>query len=121
MMTPDDDPYAAPPPAEAPAEHFGHGTLGAQEPTAPAKRPSYLFLAVVSFISLALDLGSKRWAEKALAVGDVPAPRTIIKGVFGFVLAKNKGGAWGLLQGSSEKVRIPFFVIVSVLAILFIV
>jgi phosphatidylglycerol:prolipoprotein diacylglycerol transferase len=107
-----------PPPADAP------------EPTLPPlatseavveKKASYVFLAVVSFVSLVADLGTKRWAEKTLQIGEVPAPKTIIKGVFGFILAKNKGGAWGLLQGQSEKVRIPFFVTVSVLAILFIV
>jgi len=37
------------------------------------------------------------------------------------VLAKNKGGAWGLLQGESENVRRPFFLLVSVAAIAFIV
>src|SRR3954469_16685647 len=36
------------------------------------------------------------------------------------VLAKNKGGAWGLLQGQSENVRRPFFLLVSVAAIAFI-
>ena len=119
-MIPEDDPHAAPP-TDAPADPLGSPPPVAELPPQPPHRPGYGFLAIVSVISLALDLGSKRWAEKTLAVGDVPAPKTIIKGVFGFVLAKNKGGAWGLLQGSSEKVRIPFFVIVSVLAILFIV
>jgi signal peptidase II len=38
-----------------------------------------------------------------------------------FTLAYNKGGAWGLLQDSSELVRLPFFLAVSVLAVLFIV
>ncbi len=38
-----------------------------------------------------------------------------------FVLAKNKGGAWGLLQATSENVRRPFFLLVSVAAIAFIV
>ena len=54
---------------------------------------------------------------RQLQVGDVPAPITVIKGVFGFILAKNKGGAWGLLQSSSEKVRKPFFVVVSELIV----
>ncbi len=99
----------APPPAPA-----------AAQPT-PRTGPGYLFLLVVSMVSLVADLGTKFWAEKTLVVGDTPAPRQIIKGVFGFILAKNKGGAWGLLQNHSEKIRKPFFVIVSVLAIVFIV
>jgi signal peptidase II len=86
------------------------------------RKPSYVFLGVVALVTLASDLGSKLWAEKALQLANqVPAPKQIIKGLFGFVLAKNKGGAWGLLQGSSENVRKPFFVIVSLLAIVFIV
>ena len=38
-----------------------------------------------------------------------------------FTLARNRGGAWGLLQGASENVRRPFFLLVSVAAITFIV
>jgi signal peptidase II len=87
----------------------------------PVKRASYIFLAVVSLVTLVADLGTKIWAEKSLQIGEVPAPRQLIKGVLGLVLAKNKGGAWGLLQTSAERVRKPFFVIVSVLAIIFIV
>ena len=37
------------------------------------------------------------------------------------MLAKNRGGAWGLLQSTSENVRRPFFLLVSVAAIAFIV
>jgi lipoprotein signal peptidase len=36
------------------------------------------------------------------------------------LLAKNRGGAWGLLQSTSENVRRPFFLLVSVAAIAFI-
>lgn len=101
-------PLEAPPPVvEAPAEE--------------RPKPNYAFLAVVSIVSLAADLGTKTWAEKKLQLGETPAPKTIIKGVFGFMLAKNRGGAWGLLQGASEMVRKPFFVTVSILAIVFIV
>lgn len=87
----------------------------------PRPRASLAFLAIVSVVSLVADLGTKIWAEKVLQQGEIPLPKTIIKGVFGFMLAKNKGGAWGLLQNQPEKVRKPFFVIVSVLAIVFIV
>ena len=37
-----------------------------------------------------------------------------------FVLARNRGGAWGLLQSTSEDVRRPFFLLVSAAAIAFI-
>jgi signal peptidase II len=136
-MNNEHDPLAEPkaePQQELPAPFEG-SSLETEQPTPPLetgsvatgmlasglRKPSYLFLAIVSVLSLVADLGTKRWAEKSLQIGETPAPKTVIKGVFSFVLAKNKGGAWGLLQGSSEKVRVPFFVTVSVLAILFIV
>ena len=88
-------------------------------PAPSARKPSYVFLASIAVLTLAADLGTKFWAEKTLS--SIPVPKVVIKGVFSFLLAKNKGGAWGLLQSSSEKIRKPFFVIVSLLAIVFIV
>ncbi len=80
--------------------------------------PSYLFLAIVSVVTLGLDLGTKAWAEKAL---DLRPPVTVVANYVDFILARNKGGAWGLLQTTSELVRRPFFLLVSALAIGFIV
>lgn len=83
------------------------------------KPPSPIFLAVVSIVTVASDVGSKLWAEKRLeAYG---SSITVIKDHLGFTLARNRGGAWGLLQSTPENVRKPFFLIVSALAILFIV
>ena len=82
-------------------------------------RPSPVFLAVVSITSLVADVGSKLWAEKRLE--GYPGWINIVDNHLMFVLAKNKGGAWGLLQGQSENVRRPFFLLVSVAAIAFIV
>lgn len=95
------------------------GELTAAPPPDAPKRPSYLFLAIVSTLSVVADIGTKVWAEKTLVIGaaEVPAPKVIIKGVLTFFLAKNRGGAWGFLQHQPEKVRKPFFVLVSVLAI----
>jgi lipoprotein signal peptidase len=88
---------------------------------APAS-PRYLFLAVLSALSLACDLGSKLWAERRLDRPDAYFhPVELIKGNLDFILAKNRGGAWGLLQDTPEYVRRPFFLLVSVLAIAFIV
>ncbi|MCS6900895.1 MAG: signal peptidase II [Myxococcales bacterium] len=90
----------------------------------PPHRASYLFLFLVALVNLGADLGTKYWAEKALQTpSQIPLPKSIFKaswGGFGFMLARNKGGAWGLLHSYEEKYRKPFFVIVSVLAILFI-
>jgi signal peptidase II len=85
-------------------------------------RPSYAFLAVSSALSLAADLASKYWVTSRL---DNPAsgyrPRVEVWGDrVAFISARNKGGAWGLLGGEAEWVRLPFFVLVSVGAVLFI-
>lgn len=82
-------------------------------------RPSTTFLAVVSIVSLASDIVTKLWAEKKLE--GYPGYVNVLDNHLMFVLAKNKGGAWGLLQGQSENVRRPFFLLVSVAAIAFIV
>jgi signal peptidase II len=48
-------------------------------------------------------------------------PITLIEDHLSLTLAYNPGGAWGLLTDQSEDIRKPFFVFVSVAAILFIV
>ena len=89
----------------------------------PAPRPNYVFLGVVSLISLALDLGSKVWAKRLLEDAKSFADRHIevIPGFLSLTFAKNKGGAWGLLQDEPEAVRRPFFFSISLLAVIFIV
>ncbi len=120
-------PAAPEPPPQGPeqlapgVERLGRpdGTSKAIPETILGPRPSALFLAAVSIVSLVSDVGSKLWAEKRLA--EYPTFVTLIDNHLMFVLAKNKGGAWGLLQGESENVRRPFFLLVSVAAIAFIV
>ncbi|GAC1574616.1 MAG: signal peptidase II [Polyangiales bacterium] len=48
-------------------------------------------------------------------------PKELIKGRLSFILAKNPGGAWGMLHEQPEKIRKPFFVIVSLVAVVVIV
>ena len=89
---------------------------------APQYHPSYLFLAFLSIFVLAADLGSKWWAVKALEKDGFRLPaKEIIKGRLSFILARNPGGAWGMLHDQPEKIRKPFFVIVSVIAVVVIV
>jgi signal peptidase II len=83
------------------------------------RSPSYVFLAAVSIVSLVADIATKAWAARRLE--GYPGSIPVWKGHLAFVLAKNKGGAWGLLQTASESVRRPFFLLVSVAAIAFIV
>jgi lipoprotein signal peptidase len=82
-------------------------------------KPSYVFLAGVSIFSLFSDIATKLWAEKHL--DQYPGMLEIWKDHVALILAKNKGGAWGLLQTTNEGVRRPFFLLVSVAAIAFIV
>jgi signal peptidase II len=93
--------------------------------TPPHKRPSYLLLALVSGLSLGADLGTKWWAlhalEKKLPSGDAYPASKDITSYLSLVLARNRGGAWGLLQTADEHVRRPFFLLISLLAIAFIV
>ncbi len=88
-------------------------------PDPGARPPSGFFLGVVSISALVADVASKLWAEGRLET--YPGVIDVISGNLQFVLAKNKGGAWGLLQGANENLRRPFFLLVSVAAISFIV
>jgi signal peptidase II len=98
----------------------GKGDTGAvSDPVTPGWHPPYAFLWIVSIVSLAADIGSKLWAEKKL--DGFPGIVQVWPNHVAFILAKNRGGAWGLLQGTSENVRRPFFLLVSVAAIAFIV
>ena len=121
----DVQPAAAPPEAFPPVApgvprlERPAGTAAAIPETILGPRPSTTFLAVVSIISLASDIVTKLWAEKKLE--GYPGYVNVSDNHLMFVLAKNKGGAWGLLQGQSENVRRPFFLLVSVAAIAFIV
>jgi lipoprotein signal peptidase len=88
----------------------------------PGVRRSYVFLGVVSLLTLAADLGSKVWAEKRLDRADAyQHPLALIPNHLDFLLARNRGGAWGLLQDTPEYIRRPFFLLVSAAAIVFIV
>jgi signal peptidase II len=88
----------------------------------PPARPSFLFFGVVAALSLVADVTSKAWAEIVLSKRTLLDPAIVlIPDHLSLTLAYNKGGAWGLLQNSSEIVRRPFFLLVSGLAIAFIV
>jgi signal peptidase II len=86
------------------------------------KPPTFVFFGIIAAISLILDVASKAWAEITLSKRSFLDPSIVlVKDHLQFTLAYNKGGAWGLLQNASEEVRKPFFLLVSILAIAFIV
>lgn len=118
------EPPAPPPPAADEPIAPGEPRLAAPPFTAKTvadietNRPSRAFLFVLATGSLVADVASKLWAEKALE--GYPGFVSVVDDHLMFILAKNKGGAWGLLQGQNENVRRPFFLLVSVAAIAFI-
>jgi signal peptidase II len=105
----------------APAGHSPNSTPTVSS-LPPQERPRFLFFGIVAAITLLLDISSKAWAEVTLTARPAHDPSILlVKDHLTLTLAYNKGGAWGLLQDSSELVRLPFFLAVSVLAVLFIV
>jgi len=81
--------------------------------------PSWGLFTIIALITLVADVGSKVWAEKRLE--GYPGYLTLVEDRLMFVLARNKGGAWGLLQGQPENIRVPFFLLVGFGASVFIV
>ena len=92
------------------------------KPAAPADRPSYVFLAVVTVVTLAADLATKVWAERRFENARGAARQMeVVKDFLIFRLARNKGGAWGILSGESPALRISFFIAISIVAVAFII
>jgi len=102
--------------------------VSAEPPPAPssapgaAGRPTFRFFGIVAAVSLVLDVTTKAWAEITLMQQNaLPRSIELVKDHLAFTLAYNPGGAWGLFQHHSEYVRRPFFLLVSLLAIAFII
>jgi signal peptidase II len=73
---------------------------------------------------LVADLASKQWIKRYFESAPqlrVSRKIEVIKGYMNLIYATNKGGAWGILQGEHESLRRPFFLVVSVAAIVFII
>ena len=110
---------ASPPVGGRPSERLRPPPDAAPSPPTHGRpHPSYLFLAGIAAVTLACDTLSKAWAARRL--DNYAGVVEVWKSHLAFVLAKNRGGAWGMLQTTSENVRRPFFLIVSVAAIVFI-
>ena len=112
---------------ETTAAQPGASVLGGRTASEPpmgeerVPRPSFIFFAAVSAFCLLADVLTKAWAEVELTRRSPLDPMVVIEGHLNFALAYNRGGAWGLLQNASETLRRPFFLVVSVAAIAFIV
>jgi signal peptidase II len=105
--------------ADADADDVVAAPQPEDDPKGPG--PSYVFLGVVTIATLASDLGTKIWAENRFdkATG-ADRQLEIWKDHFAFHLAKNPGGAWGLLGSESPALRISFFIAISLVAVAFI-
>lgn len=102
---------------ECGCEHDPDG--GAELPTTKGR---FLFFAIVSAAVLLLDIASKVWAVATLVPrGSYGNGMVVIKDHLTFVLAYNQGGAWGFFHDAPSYLRRPFFVLVSLVAIGFIV
>ncbi|HMJ12366.1 MAG TPA: signal peptidase II [Polyangiaceae bacterium] len=112
----------APEPAPAAPPTDLSTSLPARAPERAERPPSFVFFGVVAAVSLFMDVSSKAWAEITLARRSFLEPSIVlIQDHLQFTLAYNRGGAWGLLQNAPEQIRKWFFLLVSVLAIAFIV
>jgi signal peptidase II len=107
-----------------PPDTSSPSSLGASDairPSPAVPRPPFTFFGLVAAVSLLCDVASKAWAEVELTRRSVLDPLVLVEQHLSFALAYNRGGAWGLLQNASETVRRPFFLVVSMAAIAFIV
>jgi len=87
----------------------------------------YSLLIIGSIVTIVLDQASKIWAVKALALPDgvlvegvnrIPTRIiTVFESWFHFRLTGNRGAAWGIFSNLPDGWRVPFFVLISVIAI----
>jgi signal peptidase II len=68
---------------------------------------------VAGFVVI-LDQITKVWVDKTMRVLDT---QTIIPGILDLYYIRNTGAAFGFLSGSQAGFRIPFFILVSVVAV----
>jgi len=94
---------------------------GAAPDSPEGARPSYVFFGAVAAVALLADVASKAWAEITLSARAHDPAIVLVENHLNLNLAYNRGGAWGLLQNASELIRRPFFLCVSVAAVVFIV
>jgi len=120
MLPIDDQPAAHPETPEDKAPPAGEAPAAAKAVRAP--RPPYGFLVAAAAITFAADFLTKLWAVSTFQASDTPGQSiTVIDGFLELVLHHNTGGAWSLLHDASDSVRLPFFIAISVLAVVLIV
>ncbi len=106
------------------------------------KTQSFLRLMLLVLLSVCVDQATKQWAQQTLVVwqhdtdiGQYQGKRDILYTLgqfsssvvstdpqpgylsFGFCYVRNQGAAWGALSDLDERIRVPFFYLVTLFAI----
>ncbi len=122
-----DSPKAAPssapdetPRNSEPAGGPGVGLLQVTPEAAQAfRRNKWLILIMITVLGAAVDQWTKQWAHQDLQFR--PGGRvTLVEGYAAFSYVRNPGAAWGFLADADESFRKPFFVVINIAAMLFI-
>ena len=83
------------------------------------RRRAWLTLLLIALAVTVLDQASKHWAQHTLRAA--PQGRiTVLDDYFVLSYVRNPGAAWGFLAHTSEQYRHPFFLGISLAAMLFI-
>ncbi len=96
---------------------------GVMPPSRASWKPSYVFLIATTMLTVVSDIASKQWVKRhfdGMQTARLVRKIEIVPNYVNVIFATNKGGAWGILQGEQEALRRPFFLVVSVAAIVFI-
>ncbi len=75
----------------------------------------YVVLPLISTVVIFLDQLTKYWTVSRFKLGET---LTVIPGFFSITYIQNKGAAFGLLSSADPSFRIPFFLIVPIVALL---
>jgi signal peptidase II len=86
---------------------------------APPWRGKWLALAIITVVCVGLDQGTKHWAQTDLQ-HRLTRHVTLIDGYLKLSYVRNPGAAWGFLARSHRSFRRPFFIGISIVAMLFI-
>jgi lipoprotein signal peptidase len=103
---------------------------------------SYVAMVVLLFASVTIDIATKNVAQKKLLVWSSPdnlheyrgdsipmfsfgqhnpiAKQEAFYVGFSFTYVRNQGAAWGMLSDLNDKIRVPFFHLVTLIAVLII-
>lgn len=82
-------------------------------------RGKWIALAIITVVAVGIDQWSKHWVENDLQ-HRLARRVTLVEGYLAFTYVRNPGAAWGFLAGSHESFRRPFFITISVVAMVFI-